>query len=557
MNTNFPLDITALPFSRRGAKCMVFYEENGEKLGAENGLYLSQCVEGTLMGGAQFLRNKNYLLITPLREGEPVPYSYTATPSRITLTAAGGRVDMTFSPDGALLISARSLSLRMTARFGFADAAVSLGRCAQVDMDGATFYMVPEKGSIEVDSHYELESYRYSDPVIHIHPENGEILLAIYEKSYRFEEDPVLETSFEASAGRLRDDFAAFASVLPEPQTGMEHLVYSLWIGEKPLGEDLAYPSNPITATYPRAAEQPFLSLAFKDAARAASILTSFKKHLTPRGLVPEYVLRNKKLYQTVSMDFGYAALELLKKDGLSQQDAAGVYDFLCAVDGWWTENRSSDGGVSFFYAYPFECGDPRSSVVLKGAPATTPDLMTRMVLSAKALAAYAEKLGLEEAAAGWKDKAQKRQKYLMDALWDGEKFVGRLPDGTVYESGSLLACLPILLGEALEKTVVSAITLKLIKRFLIPNRGHAAEAGADTVDTALSALVAMGLWDAGEYDTARRVYEAMAVFARQHGVHAQYGAGPAPEKRCGALYPSAACAALLTAWRKISQSEV
>ena len=58
---------------------MIFCEENGATLDADNGLYLSQNVESVLMGGAQFLRNKNYLLITPVLGAEPVEYTYSAT----------------------------------------------------------------------------------------------------------------------------------------------------------------------------------------------------------------------------------------------------------------------------------------------------------------------------------------------------------------------------------------------------------------------------------------------------------------------------------------------
>ena len=120
MVKDYPLDITAVPFGRRGAGCMVFCEENGEGLDAENGLYLSQSTEGVLMGGAQFLRDKNYLLITPMKNGEKIAYTYTATTSNIQIEGGGGRIYITFSPEGTLRIWSQGLPYASLPRWALA-----------------------------------------------------------------------------------------------------------------------------------------------------------------------------------------------------------------------------------------------------------------------------------------------------------------------------------------------------------------------------------------------------------------------------------------------------
>ena len=173
MIKDYSLDITQLPFSRRYAGCMVFYENNGELAGAENGLYLSQSTEGVLMGGAQFLRNKNYLLITPVYNGKEVPYSYTASTSKLSITGADGKIDITFDRTGAIRVRSYRFGIRLTAKMGFGDVAVAHGQAVQVDMDGAVYFMVPKKGSATVDSHYNLLTYRYTDPTIDFKPEKA------------------------------------------------------------------------------------------------------------------------------------------------------------------------------------------------------------------------------------------------------------------------------------------------------------------------------------------------------------------------------------------------
>ena len=69
-------------------------------------------------------------------------------------------------------------------------------------------------------------------------------------------------------------DFSRFAESIVRVPEGLETLIYSLWAQEKSFKEGgVMYPSNVITAVYPIAAEQPVLSLAFRDADTAAGLI--------------------------------------------------------------------------------------------------------------------------------------------------------------------------------------------------------------------------------------------------------------------------------------------
>ena len=74
---------------------MVFCENNGASLDVENGLYLSQSTEGMLGGGAQFYRDKNYLLLTPEADGCSITYTYEATTSFVSLKTEKGSILIT------------------------------------------------------------------------------------------------------------------------------------------------------------------------------------------------------------------------------------------------------------------------------------------------------------------------------------------------------------------------------------------------------------------------------------------------------------------------------
>ncbi|MBQ8831096.1 MAG: hypothetical protein IJ017_05820 [Oscillospiraceae bacterium] len=550
MIKDYPLDITRVPFSRRTAGCMIFCEENGAQLDADNGLYLSQNVESVLMGGAQFLRNKNYLLITPVLGAEPVEYTYSATMSKITIKADAGIIEITFDRDRGMRIKADKLGIRLTAKMGFGDVAALNGTAAKIEMDTGVFNIVPKVGTITVDSHYDLLMYRYSDPVIELIPDDGKLEVTVYDRTY----DPGMEQTgtFEECVAAMEEDLNAFADILVDVPDGLETLIYGLWIAEKPFRETIdMYPSNVVTAVYPIAKEQPILALPFKCTKKAAELITNFGEYTTKQGLVPEYVKRSMELFQTVGMDYGYAALDLLDKGDVSGEDAAKIYDFLATVNRWWTNNRTNDGGISFFYAYNFECGNLKSSTIKMGTPAITPDLMTRMILLAQALAAYAEKIGAESAAAVWKETADARYRFLMEKLWKDGKFVCMLADGTEYESDSVMCCAPIMLGKTLCADAAKAVADTVVNKFLVPGKGITVEAGEEDIDTVTMSLIISGLADAGFAAEAKAAADAVMEFIAENGLYAEYSAVTAPEKRCAALYQPVACAAVLAAVSK------
>lgn len=550
MIKDYPLDITRVPFSRRTAGCMVFFEDNGAPLDADNGLYLSQSVEGALMGGAQFLRNKNYLLITPVLGPDPVEYTYTATMSKVSIKADAGTIDITFDKEGGMRIKADKLGIRLTAKMGFGDVAVHQGAYAQVDMDSAVYYIVPQTGTITVDSHYDLLMYRYSDPVIELIPEDGKLEMTVRDRNQGPAD--VQPVDFDECVAAMEADLNAFADILVDVPEGMETLIYGLWIAEKPFRETIdMYPSNVVTAVYPIAKEQPILSLPFKCTAKAAELISNFAEYTTKLGLVPEYANRTLELYQTVAMDYGYAALMLLEKGGVSEEDAAKIYDFLATVNRWWTNNRTNDGGISFFYAYNFECGNLKSSTIKMGTPAITPDLMTKMILLAQALAAYAEKIGAAGAADMWKEAAEARYSFLMTKLWKDGKFICMLADGTEYESDSVMCCAPIMLGKTLCADAAKAVAETITGKFLVPGKGITVEAGGAVIDTTTMSLIICGLADAGFANEAKAAADAAKAYIAENGLYAEYPAAAAPEKRCAALYQPAACAAVLAAVSK------
>ena len=530
---------------------MVFYEDKGAPLGAENGLYLSQSTEGMLGGGAQFYRNKDYLLLTPEKDGQALGYTYGATTSGVRMLTPEGVLSMTFAADGSLRMFAEGLELLVTAKMGFGDVAVKNGDSAEITMDGTKFYMIPVTGSVTVDSHYDLLTYRYSDPVIRFLPENGKLEIAVFDRSYDGPESVGEPRPFEECRAGMEEEFLAFREKLvPAEDIGPEES-YSLWIGPKPAPgfDGDVYPSNVVTAVYPRAAEQPVLSLAYRDTDEAFGLITKFAPFLTKGGLLPEQASGSRRLFQTASMEHGLAVLELLANGDPSEEQCRSLYDMLATVDGWWSKNRSTDGGTSFYYAFRYESGFVPDGIFAAGTPVTAPDLAARMVLLAETLSRLAEALGLTEAAERWRKAAEARLAFLTGELWEDGGFVAKA-DGRTAARGTALCGVPAILGSRLPEEMRQSLGRLLTGDLLAPGRGI--RTGAGGTDTVLTCLLAAGLAAGGQREAGEKLIGAVAEAERAFGLEAAYPAEGTPACRCAAQYTPAVCAARLYAGSKL-----
>ncbi len=542
---SYPLDITRIPFSCRRSRCMVFYEDKGAPLDAENGLYLSQSTEGMLGGGAQFYRNKDYLLLTPEKEGKPLEYTWGATTSGVRMLTGEGELSMTFAGDGSLRIFGDGPALLITAKMGFGDVAEKKGETAEIRMDGTSFTMIPVTGSVTVDSHYDLLTYRYTDPVIRFLPDNGKLEIAVFDRSF---DGAVRESRpFAECRAETEEAFAAFRKKLTGTEDAGIEESYSLWIGPKafPGFEGDVYPSNVITAVYPRAAEQPVLSLAFRDTDEAFGLITKFAPFITKGGLLPEQASGSRRLYQTASMDHGLAVLELLANGEPSEEQCRALYDMLATVDEWWVRNRSSDGGISFFYAFRYESGSVSDGIFSAGTPVTAPDLAARMVLQAEALSRLADRIGLTEAAERWQKAAEGRLGYLKENLWQDGRFAARTSEG-VTGGASALCCVPAILGSRLPEDMRQALAETLTGELLVPGRGI--RTGAGETDTVLTCLLAAGLIAGGQRGAGEKLLEAVAEAEKAFGLAATYPETGEADCRCAGQYTPAVCAAKLYA---------
>jgi hypothetical protein len=230
-------------------------------------------------------------------------------------------------------------------------------------------------------------------------------------------------------------------------------------------------------------------------------------------GMLPTEASRNKILYGAFPPAFGLAILKILDKPEaaeLSKAQLKTMYDGMTAHYEWWKSTRSFDGS-SFSYNMSRECGFDDATYALCDFPLETPDLYAWFVLYSEALAALARIAGIDGADVLWDARAKEIQDTLVSKLWDGDRFIckGAL-SGRIFESGSVLKYLPIILGKRLPQEIIDKLaadlgdTAKYLSAYGFLSESRESEyfsanaSGRGAVDMLLQPILILGLRAAG-----------------------------------------------------------
>lgn len=128
----------------------------------------------------------------------------------------------------------------------------------------------------------------------------------------------------------------------------------------------------------------------------------------------------------------------------------AWFYRHTAAFTDWWLRHRRFPGRRLCHYLHGNDSGWDNTTLLREGAPIEMPDLNAFLVVQLRLLARLArEDHGDSEAAARWSQEADALLAALLDGLWDGTQFVGRLPldNGRVVSARSLVTLIPLVLG--------------------------------------------------------------------------------------------------------------
>lgn len=209
------------------------------------------------------------------------------------------------------------------------------------------------------------------------------------------------------------------------------------------------------------------------------------------------------------------------------------VYESVLRFTNWWLEHRRLPGRKLCYYLHGNDSGWDNSTQFDEGVPLEAPDLNAFLVTQLQVLAGMAQDLGKKKVARRLHTQADELAGALIEALWDGDRFVG-LRHGERIRSESLIPCMPLLLGERLPSGIRAALAGRVKKHLTkwgpatepVDSKKYSPDGywrgpiwGPSTV------LICLGLEAVGEYKLARSVAARFSRLCRQSGFAENYNA--------------------------------
>jgi hypothetical protein len=587
------LDLKRVPFSRKNASFLFFEEDNsgggmsdrerfrhddapllysGEdegETGYPPGLYVTASSHGST------IRRKGLLRLIPTRGGEPVEYTYRASPEKLTVESGDGVIELIIDGDGAIRIRGRGLGLRFFTKMEFMEGAATLPDgtvCLEIVgiyFVGGNFYFRALDGEMTLDAAYNVQTSRTDTATVDLIPsESGTFETAIFAMNPS-EAEITAYKPFDECAEEASSDFAAFRRRYSAGDTELAALCeYLVWISCQDMDRISVAPnlkadmifSGRIRDVLAKMFHQPLHALAVNDPQAALDILCGVFAHISD-GMLPTEASRNRILYGALPPAYGLAALDMLKKPGaaaLPKSQLKSLYDGMAAHYDWWKAARSF-GEDSFSYNMPRECGFDDATYAFCDFPLETPDLYAWFILYAEALAELAAAAGIG-GADGWTARAKTLTDALASKLWDGESFVCRgALSGRVFKSHSALTYLPIILGKRLPREITEKLAADLgdgakyysERGFLSESRESkyfsVGVSGRGAVDLPLQIIFIRGLYAAGYSELAAKAVKAVVSAMETFGVRDVIAAdGAQPLRVPGDNGDSAAASAAL-----------
>lgn len=183
--------------------------------------------------------------------------------------------------------------------------------------------------------------------------------------------------------------------------------------------------------------------------------------HLDVTGALPDSVAHSRVLRNFVKPPIhGWTLDRMLEHSTPPEAQLAEIYDALQSWTFWWLTYRTMPAHGTPFYEHGNDSGWDNSTVFDSARVVESADLAAFMVLQMRCLAALAQRLSRVADVQRWSSAADDMQARLIERFWNGRRFVARnAHTDEQLESDSLLACMPIVLGDKLPPVIISALT--------------------------------------------------------------------------------------------------
>jgi hypothetical protein len=530
-------DLRHLPYSIRGSSMCVLEDPEDRRL------YLS-LTRSPGIG----LERKNLVNIAPVLDGKELPFTYCASPDKLTIRAFKGSLEICFAGEQQMRVRGSGIGLRFSFKMQmFENASPTEGGDWEVAwiLLGKLLF-APLSGSLWCGARWAPEIAKAEDFSLELIPstETGKFEAALHEyysnggrdESYR----PFDECAAESA--RAFEAFFKDCPKSPEKYRQMARLAaYAVWSHYmRPQGRI----KNPVVfmsrTSLIRAFgwQQSFQAMALgKNAREAWRLLLVMFDYQDESGQIPDSVGEMGVSYLAPKPAIEGFALQYLADNfplaEISEKDCAELYSKLSKSAKWWLAKRDRIGSGIPHYYHSDESGWDDASIFKEGLPLESGDLLAYLILLADALGKLALKAGAYEEISVWAAQSQRLMDILLAQFWNGRKFASRLAQtGEIVETGSVVALLPIILGKRLPSHIIEAIASRLAddEEFMTPG-GIASESLKSPHFTArdgfmlgnvvapVQTLLAIGLKNAGKEELACEIATRYCDFACEKGL--------------------------------------
>ncbi|GAA2599851.1 trehalase family glycosidase [Winogradskya consettensis] len=432
--------------------------------------------------------------------GDP---AVVATPAMLSWHGEGGRIDLVFEGSDTIRIRGEHLGLRIAA------AAAEL-----TPFSGTYLYHDPVDGAHVFTSYETGRRYRITVLAGDVAGSAGVQLLGAGERhvdlpagadweisimEYEAGRSPYsADATFEQAAHAARTRFATFAdAVAPwrsERTPAAELAAYVVWSATvAPSG----FVTRPAVLMSKHWMDKVWswdhcfnaIALAAGDPELAWHQFQLPFDHQDPSGALPDSVTHSEVLYNFVKPPIhGWALARLREQTPLDRQQLSEAYQRISRWTQFWLTHRRVPGHELAHYQHGNDSGWDNATAFDDERLLETADLAAFLVTQSRELAVLADDLDEPGAARRWTDIADRMRAALLEQLWDGNAFTARSAvTGQPLSSTSLLAFLPLVLGDELPAEIVDQLTAAL--------RSHLTGHGLATEPVSSPHYTADGYW--------------------------------------------------------------
>lgn len=460
------LSINRVPFSYSGSTMALSVLCGQSAPDGVEGLYLRSFRNG----------EQPVLRLAATRDGKDVALTAHQEPTRLMLSdGSGGEIEICFEGPRTLRLRGRGgvvLSVRqanpMTLAF------IKNDRAVELNVSIIRRYLVDViNGRLVVRQPWKFRQTEKDIAADVLPDENGTWEAAIDEFSSAWE--PRGRTAFPECLSKARSEFDAWIAPLsaaPAAYARARELAgYTLWGNVVGPEGFLKRPTVLVSRNWMAHVwswDHCFNALATVSSHPdfAWDQLLAIFDHQDELGALPDYIDLSYVQYNYGNPPIhGWTVMEMIARNpaAATAERLQTMYTKLERLVGFYRTYYGVPGKSLLFYRHGWDNGWDNSSMFDEGGPVWAPDLMAYAVSLCDALQVLAHRLGRYAEAVKWKREADTLLQALVEALWNGDRFVARhIEDDRVVATEAIETCMPIIIADRLPKDVQSLLAGRL-----------------------------------------------------------------------------------------------